>query len=110
VLESKKLNNRVSVNFKLRVLWLENSLGLAIDQLNSNLPIQLTTFYFWPKTDAWEQLKVELQSKPWVDKKDVIKLLNDISEIMNHWQKNRKIQELENVKLQFKKIEFVGTL
>ena len=97
------------VKFKLRVLWLENSLGLAINQINSNLSIQLTAFYFWPKTDAWEQLKVELQSKPWIEKRDVIRLLNDISNIMNHWKKNRKIEGLEGVRLQYKEIEFIGT-
>ena len=97
------------VKFKLRVLWLENSLGLAINQINSNLSIQLTAFYFWPKTDAWEQLKVELQSKPWIEKRDTIKLLNDISNIMNHWKKNRKIEGLEGVRLQYKEIEFIGT-
>ena len=66
-------------------------------------------FYFWPKTNAWEQLKVELQSKPWIEKRDIIKLLNDISNIMNHWKKNRKIEGIEGIRLQYKEIEFIGT-
>ena len=37
-------------------------------------------------------------------------MLNTISEIMNHWQKNRKNQGLEDFKSQFKNVEFVGAL
>jgi len=100
----------VSITYKIKVLWLENSLGIAIDQVNSNVSLQITSFYFWPKTDAWEQVKSELKSKLWIKERDSILMLNTISEIMNHWQKNRKNQGLEDFKAQFKNVEFVGAL
>ena len=96
------------MNFKIKVLWLENSLGLAIDQINSNVSTQLTAYYFWPKTDAWEQLKAEINSKRWIEEQERILLLKNISELMNHWQINRKEQILKNFNLQNKKIDLVG--
>ena len=98
------------MDFKIKVLWLENSLGLAIDQVNSGVPLQITSYYFWPKMNTWEQIKVELNSKLWIREQEVIILLNRISEIMNHWQKNRKEQSLEDVRIQYKTIEFVSGL
>ena len=98
------------MSLKIKVFWLENYLGLAIDEVNSNILTQLTPYYFWPKTDAWEQLKNELNSRLWIEEREKIILLNDISQIMNHWQKNRKEQSLESIKNQYKKIKFVGGL
>ena len=51
---------------KLKVTWFKNFLGLAIDQVSLNQKYFLTSYYFWPKTDAWEQLKSELDAKPWL--------------------------------------------
>lgn len=98
------------MKLEIKVLWLENYLGLAIDEVNSNIVTQLTPYYFWPKTDAWEQLKNELNSKLWIEEREKIILLNDVSQIMNHWQKNRKEQSFKSVKDQYKKIKFIGGL
>ena len=98
------------VNFKIRVLWRENSLGLAIDQININRSNFLTSYYFWPRTNAWEQLKNELNSKLWISESERVLILNRVSDIMNYWQKNRKQQSLINLKKKYKDIDFVGTL
>jgi len=45
---------------KLKVLWLKNVLCLAIDQTVIKQSYPLTQYYFWPRTEAWDQLKLEL--------------------------------------------------
>ena len=58
------------MKFKLNVLWLENELGIAIDQIQSGEQIPLTDYFFWPKIDAWYQIKRELETKPWISKEE----------------------------------------
>jgi 30S ribosomal protein 3 len=53
------MNIKIS-KLKLRVVWCRNFLGLAINQRNLKREYSLTCYYFWPKTEAWEQLKLEL--------------------------------------------------
>ena len=60
---------------KLKVLWLKNVLGLAIDQTVIKQSYPLTQYYFWPRTEAWDQLKLELDSKPWLSDKEKISTL-----------------------------------
>tara|TARA_B100000475_G_scaffold145325_1_gene107326 strand:+ start:156 stop:452 length:297 start_codon:yes stop_codon:yes gene_type:complete len=98
------------MNFIIKVLWLENSLGVAVNQSNAGRSNLVTPYYFWPRNNAWDQVQKELNSKPWISKRQRILILNRISDIMNHWQKNRKQQNLVNVKVQFSDIDFVGTL
>lgn len=50
--------------FKLNILWLENELGIAIDQIQSGEQIPLTDYFFWPKSDTWDQIRRELETKP----------------------------------------------
>ena len=56
-----------SFQLRLKVVWFKDFLGLAIDQVNSDLQYSLTPYYFWPRTEAWEQLKLELDSKIWLN-------------------------------------------
>ncbi|XP_078433401.1 small ribosomal subunit protein cS23-like [Wolffia australiana] len=71
----------------LKFIWMEKSIGLALDQVVPNHgTIPLTPYYFWPQKDAWEQLKTLLQGKPWISKKRMIILLNQATEIINLWQ------------------------
>lgn len=74
------------MKFKLNVLWLENELGIAIDQIQSGEQIPLTDYFFWPKIDTWYQIKRELETKPWISKEEKAKLLNSTATIMNQWQ------------------------
>ena len=47
-------------NLKLQVLWLDSSLGLAVNQKTSEESLPLTPYYFWPISEAWEQIRFEL--------------------------------------------------
>jgi 30S ribosomal protein 3 len=89
----------VAQNLKLKVLWLKNSLGLGIDQVNMKHQFPLTQYYFWPKTD--------LDSKPWLRKKEKINILNLSADIMNYWRQRRNTESLEVVKNSFFEVDFI---
>lgn len=78
-------------NIELQVLWLEASLGLAINQRVKNKVFPVTPYYFWPINKAWEQIKLELDSKLWIPEEERIKVLNLVTDTINCWQDNRSI-------------------
>ena len=51
------------MELKLKVIWLKKFLGFALDTKGGQNSYPLTPYYFWPKTEAWDQLKLELDSK-----------------------------------------------
>lgn len=74
---------------ELQVLWLESSLGLAINQRIDNKLLPVTPYYFWPINKAWEQIKFELDSKIWIPEDERINFLNLVADTINCWQENR---------------------
>ena len=78
-------------NTELQILWLSDSLGLAVNQKTPKGSLPITSYYFWPISEAWEQIRFELDSKPWIPEKERIQLLNVIVEVMNQWQKSRTL-------------------
>jgi|TARA_B100000768_G_scaffold174351_1_gene184542 30S ribosomal protein 3 len=76
------LNSRLELN----ILWLDTKIGIAIDQLQSGEKIPLTKYFFWPKTDAWDQVRSELETKSWVENSKKAEILYSISTILNQWQ------------------------
>uniref|UniRef100_A0A7N0R902 30S ribosomal protein 3, chloroplastic n=1 Tax=Kalanchoe fedtschenkoi TaxID=63787 RepID=A0A7N0R902_KALFE len=71
----------------LKFIWMEKNIGLALDQkIPGHGTIPLSPYYFWPRKDAWEELKVLLESKPWISQKQMIILLNQATDIINLWQ------------------------
>lgn len=71
----------------LRFIWLEKNIGIALDQLipgQGTVPI--SPYMFWPRKDAWEQLKELLDSKPFISRKRTIILLNQATDVINLWQ------------------------
>jgi len=95
------------VRLELRILWAKNFLGLSIDQVSKSHTLPITNYYFWPKTEAWEQLKIELGFKPWVEEKEKIKILNLAAEVMNFWRANRNTETTESVVARFSDANFV---
>nr|YP_009393817.1 Plastid-specifi c 30S ribosomal protein 3 [Caloglossa beccarii]ARW62379.1 Plastid-specifi c 30S ribosomal protein 3 [Caloglossa beccarii] len=95
--------------FTFRILWLDNNVAIAIDHIIGNNLSPLTSYFFWPRNDAWEQLKTELDSKPWISENDKIDLLNKTTEIINFWQEEGKKQSLKQVEDQFPGFIFAGS-
>jgi len=103
IIDEKRITNRL----RLKVLWLNKGLGFAIDFIVLHKTYPLTSYYFWPQSQAWEQLKFELDCKPGITEVQRIKILNLVSEIMSVWKtsKNRTISE--TLLNQFSDVTFV---
>jgi 30S ribosomal protein 3 len=86
-----------SGNLRLKVIWLKNCLGLAIDQVSLQNQLPITFYHFWPRTETWEQLKLELDCKPWLSDTDKVKLLNTAGKIMDFWQTSKETTTAEDV-------------
>ncbi|KAF2317759.1 hypothetical protein GH714_041062 [Hevea brasiliensis] len=73
----------------LKFIWMEKNIGLALDQvIPGHGTVPLSPYYFWPRKDAWEELKTTLESKPWISQKKMIILLNQATDIINLWQQS----------------------
>jgi 30S ribosomal protein 3 len=72
--------------FILKFLWLDKTLAVALDQKVSDRFTPLTEFFFWPQTDAWEEMKLFFEANDWIDQDNSIILLNQITEVINEWQ------------------------
>jgi len=95
------------IQLKLKAVWGKNFLGLAIDQVNDIYSLPITTYYFWPRTEAWEQLRLELELKPWIQKEEKIKVLNSAAKLMNFcMQEYRNTESIEIVKKRFTEVTF----
>jgi 30S ribosomal protein 3 len=73
--------------FIYRILVLDSCLGLAIDYCSKSECKPITHYHFWPKNEAWDLIRLELDSKPWITPQDKMVILNKTSEIFNCWQK-----------------------
>ncbi|RWW35608.1 hypothetical protein BHE74_00059470 [Ensete ventricosum] len=73
----------------LRFIWMEKNIGLALDQvIPGHGTVPLSPYYFWPRKDAWEELKSKIEEKPWISQKRMIILLNQATDIINLWQQS----------------------
>lgn len=75
--------------FKLNFLWLDKNIAVAVDQVYARgAQSPLTEYFVWPRRDAWDELRVALEAKPWITDRDRIILLNRLTEVINFWQES----------------------
>lgn len=97
------------LKFTLKILWLDNNVAIAIDHIVGNTSSPLTAYFFWPRNDAWEQLKSELDSKPWITEENKVDLLNKTTEIINFWQDKGKNKSISQAQQNFPEFIFAGS-
>jgi 30S ribosomal protein 3 len=95
------MNNKPdNTNFSFLLIWHENSLGVAVDQLRGDERISLTSYYYWPQSDAWSQIFIELKTRKWISRTEKIFLVDKTAEILNVFleKKLRTSEQEENIK------------
>ena len=92
---------------QLKVIWRKDLLAIAVGKTPDNREYLLTPYYFWPRTKAWEQLKLELEAMHWLSDSERITLLNLASDIINYWQKERTNATTDVFKKRFNVVKFI---
>ena len=94
--------------FTLKILWLNDNIAFSVDHVIKQGYSPLTSYFFWPRHDAWSQIKNELESKPWISEDDKIEILNKATEIISYWQENIRKKSVAEAQKRFPYLIFYG--
>lgn len=95
--------------YKLNLLWMDKNIAVAVDQVYSRGQTSpLTEYFFWPRKDAWDELKTALEQRPWILERDKVVLLNRLTQIINFWQDEAVKHTMEEARANFPDCSFSG--
>jgi 30S ribosomal protein 3 len=93
--------------YSLKVYWSEESLLLGVDRLYNASRSPITDYFNWPKENAWESLKVQLEKKEWIDQQERYSLLQQATDVINFWQQKKENPSVDKAREKFPEILFV---
>lgn len=96
--------------FRLKFIWFgSKGIAVSLNQVYLNKLLPITEYFFWPRSDAWDEMRVCLKSKAWISPNDLVLILNQLTEVINFWQDKNDLQSenFSQVKEQFPESDFI---
>lgn len=69
--------------YSFTLIWEASSLGIYINEIRGNKHIPLTRICYWPASDAWSQILIELEAKKWISQEEKKFLLDKTVDIID---------------------------